>query len=123
MTLDPTAAPFERLAGDKLITCILPKGTGHDILVRLKAEKDIITCVLNSARGIGISTLNEKRSLGPLSEKDVLQVVTPPGRADDLFEWIYFAAGVDKPHGGFMYLNPLTAATSFFLPDVPRELK
>lgn len=119
----PDAALFERLAGDKLITCILPQGTGHDVLVRLKTEKEVVACVLNSARGVGISTPNEKRNLGPLSEKDVLQVVTPPGHADDLFEWIYFAAGVDKPHGGFMYVNPLTAATSFFLPDVLPELK
>lgn len=115
------AAPVDRHLNDKLITCILPRGAGHDMIIRLKAEKEIVTCVLNSARGIGISTLMEIRTIGPLSEKDVLQVTVPADRADELFEWIYFEASVDQPHGGFMYLHPLTAATPFFLPEVPPE--
>lgn len=117
----PTPDRPPRGSGDKLITCVLPSGRGHDILMRLKTEKNVITCVLNNARGIGIATLNEIRNVGPLSEKDVLQLVAPPERADELFEWLYFEAGVDAPHGGFMYQQALAAATVLLLPDLPPE--
>lgn len=104
----------------KLITCLLSKGSALVLLKQLKEEKGITRANVNSARGSGMgSPVGGKKGLGKEIEKDVLTVVVSVQEADDIFEFIYHAAGVGRPHGGFMYMTALAAAVPFLLPDLP----
>ncbi len=91
-------------------------------LVRtLKDDKGIVTANVKNARGVGKLTHAAHRSVGGQTEKQILTVVVPEARADELFEFIYREAKIDQSHGGLMYMCGLAQATPFTLPDVPEE--
>lgn len=105
----------------KLITGIMPKGKGVDILKKLKVEKDIITANIDSARGMGHLTPQAHRGVGEQSEKEILTVVIEKHRADEIFEYIYEIAEIDKPHGGMIFMTRLLMSSPYVLPDLPDE--
>ena len=106
---------------EKLITCILPKGVATPILRRLKEEKGIVTCNINNARGTGRFTHRRVQRLGVVSEKEILNVVTSAERADEIFEFIFYEADINRPHGGMIFMTKLAHASLFELPDLPEE--
>jgi len=105
----------------KLITCILPCGLAFELMEKLKDEKNIITANVNYARGMGKLTPMAHRGVGEQSEKEILQVLVPEERSDEIFEYLYTVADINRPHGGIIYLAKLQAATPFVLPDLPQE--
>jgi nitrogen regulatory protein PII len=106
----------------KLITCILPKGISKEVVKQLKTEKGILTANINNARGVGkITPLAYRGIIGSQSEKEILSVVVPADQADELFEYIYELANINRPHGGLMYMHALTVTTRFTFPDIPVE--
>ena len=106
---------------NKLITCIVPKGKAARVLTGLKTEKGIVTARSSFARGGGRLTSFAERGLGETTEKEMISVVVPADRVDEVFEYLYFEAEINLPHGGLMYVRPLTACTRFVLPDLPEE--
>ena len=42
-------------------------------------------------------------------------------RADEVFEFIFFEADINRPHGGLMFQQPLLATTAFNLPELEEE--
>lgn len=105
----------------KLITSILPKGTGIDVLKKLREEKGIITANVDSARGMGHLTPEAHRGIGEQSEKEILNVVIAADQADEIFEYIYAVAEINKPHGGLIYMTGIQQASPYVLPDLPDE--
>ncbi|HEY5700625.1 MAG TPA: hypothetical protein VIT83_00880 [Gammaproteobacteria bacterium] len=105
----------------KLITAIVPAGKAGPVVQKLRAEKSIITANVQHARGLGHLVTETRRGLGAQSEKDVLTVVVSAEEAESIFEYVYFEAGIDGPHGGIVVMSKLHAATAFSLPDVPEE--
>lgn len=105
----------------KLITCILPQGIAFGVIEKLKDEKNILTANMNNARGMGKLTPLAHRGVGEQTEKEILQVVVPTDRGDEIFEYIYTVADINRPHGGIIYMCKLQQATPFILPDVPEE--
>ena len=105
----------------KLITCILPIGVAHSVVQTLKNEKHIVTANVSNARGLGKLAHHSHRRLGDQSEKQILTVVVPDDRADEIFEFLYHEAQIDRPHGGLVYMSTLERATAFVLPDLPEE--
>ena len=105
----------------KLITGILPKGKGFDVLKKLKGEKGIITANVDSARGMGHLTPEAHRGIGEQSEKEILNVLITAEQADAIFEYIYEISEINKPHGGLIYMTSLQRATAYVLPDLPDE--
>ncbi|MFC1521795.1 hypothetical protein ACFL6Y_05255 [Elusimicrobiota bacterium] len=105
----------------KLITCNLPKGTAKPVIIALKSKYGIITANMNFSRGIGKFTCLIDRGIEECSEKEILTVMAPAAQADEIFEFIFHEAHVDRPHGGMMYMHPLKHNTSFALPDLPKE--
>jgi len=91
------------------------------MLRRLKDEKGITTCKINNARGIGRFTHSSVRRLGDVTEREILEVVTTAKRADEIFEFIFFEADMDRPHGGIIFMTSLGRASHFELPDLPEE--
>ena len=109
------------LTEKKLITCILPHGLALDVVQKLKDEKGIIEANVNNARGRGKPTLQAHRGVGEQTEKEILTVVVPSDQADELFEYIFDMANINRPHGGLIYMCRLKQASSFVLPDVHGE--
>jgi hypothetical protein len=107
------------LPPQKLITCVLSHGVALDVLHRLKDEKGIIEASVNSARGMGKLTPLAHRGVGEQTEKDILNVVVSAAEADDMFDYLFDAAGIDRPHGGLIYMTALGHTTPFVLPELP----
>ena len=106
---------------EKLITSILPKGGAVSILRRLKQEKGVVTCYINNARGTGRFTQQRVRRLGDVSEKEILNVIAHAEHADDIFEFIFYEADINRPHGGMIFMTELARASHFELPNLPEE--
>lgn len=105
----------------KLITCILPKGLARPVLESVKSRFELTTANINSARGIGKITPLKYRGLGGQAEKEILTVLVDAARADEVFEFIYFDADINRPHGGLMTMQALLGTSEFALPDLPSE--
>ena len=106
----------------KLITSILPMGRGHEMLKKLRDEKGIYTANLDTARGMGKLTPDSHRTgAGSQTEKDILNVVIDSDRADEVFEYIYETAQINKPHGGMIFMTRLRQASPYNLPELPDE--
>ena len=102
----------------KLITCILPRGAALDALRKLKDEKGIMAASANSARGMGKLTPLAHRGVGGETEKDILNVLVAADRADELFEYLYDVARINRPHGGIIFMTRLGRTTPFVLPEL-----
>mgnify|MGYP006273667231 FL=1 len=105
----------------KLLTAILPMDVDAlRILKRLKEEQDVLAANLNYARGMGHVT-RDRASTAEVSQREILSVVVPAERADELFAWLFAAADIDRPHGGILFMQPLAETTEYSLPDLPEE--
>jgi len=109
------------LVSSKLITAILPKGVALAVIKKLRDEKDIITANMNFARGTGNLTPLRYRDEVVEREKEILTVVVDEAVSDDIFEYIYVAAEIDKPHAGVIYMHTLQSSTVYQLPDISEE--
>jgi len=106
----------------KLITCILPKGGAMPVLKRLKEELGIVACNINHARGSGRFSPLADRGVGEQTEKEILSVVVDEDQAEAVFEFIFRAAEIDRPHGGIVYQSALVQATQYHIPaELPAE--
>ncbi len=105
----------------KLITCICPKAVAIPMLRRLKDEKGIIAGNVNSARGVGRFTHSRVRRLGIVTEREILEVIATAERADEIFEFLFFEANMNRPQGGIIFMTPLGRTSHFELPDLPEE--
>lgn len=103
----------------KLLTCVLPKGSGPALLHRVSAELGLDTAQLHSARGL---TGSDPLGIFNRVEKEVLTVIVPAARAEEVFLWLYREGEVSTRPGRFLYQAPILGATPFDLPEgVPRE--
>jgi len=109
------------LISQKVITCILPKGRAMKVAKALTKERGLTAVDIHYARGNGRLTPLRYRGIGETSEKEVLTVAVPSEQADDMFEYIYELAEINRPHGGLMYMHGLLAATPYTLPELPEE--
>lgn len=105
----------------KVITAILPKGGSKEVVKKLVHEKGISRINVNFARGAGRLTPLQHRGVGETSEKEILTIIVEEQQADEVFEYVFFEAEINRPHGGLLYQQPLHAATLFNLPDIEEE--
>lgn len=104
----------------KMIQAIIPMGTALPVLKALREEKGLDAANINFARGVGRFVRHSERRLGDDEEKEILSVVVPMDRADEIFEWLFHEANMDRPHGGIVYMLPLSHASAF---SIPADLK
>ena len=104
----------------KMIQAIIPMGTALPVLKALREEKGLDAANINFARGVGRFVRGSERRLGDDEEKEILSVVVPKDRADEIFEWLFHKANMDRPHGGIVYMLPLSHASAF---SIPADLK
>ncbi len=101
----------------RVITCVVSAKTdAQGILRRLKDEKQIFTAGVYHARGVGGSA-HYRSSIAGGQEKNVITVVVSTQRADEIFEFLYEAGELYKPHHGIMYMERLDCTTPLNLRD------
>ena len=101
-------------SGDRILTCLLPRGIGSELRDRLFQELELKRVDVHTARGfIGA----DPAGLFNRVEKEVLTVVVDEDRAEGVFEWIYHEGRVAELEGRFLYMARLDRATPFRLPD------
>lgn len=103
---------------NKRITCILPKGVGLKVVDALLKEKGVTRANVAHARGSDIGDALDRKGMAREVEKEVLEIVVKSGEADEIFEYIYHKANVDRPGGGIMFMAKVSLATPFVLPDI-----
>jgi len=97
----------------KLIVSFLPKGVGSEVVRILHEEKEINSANVSGGRGLSTSG---QVSFGNWAEIDILEVVVDVAREQEIFEFIYDTADMHKRHGGIIFVQKLSRATSFALP-------
>lgn len=116
------ARVMEPLVDSKTIVCVLPKGVAIDVVRALKDEKKIFAANVNNARGAGTMTHRAFSRQIVSTEREVLTVIVPADRQDELFEFIHERAKIGRLHGGLIFQLAAPSATQFLLPeDVPDE--
>jgi len=108
---------MRKLTNHKLITSIMPKGTGRKILHGLRMDYGINTGNINMARGAGKYNPMLKRGIGEQTEKELLTVIVPEEQADEIFDYIYIMAEIGEPHRGIIFQSDLLCASEYPLPD------
>ena len=118
-TQDPGAYP-----DTKLITCVLPdNGRDSELLISLRADKDIITANSFKCRGVHAASGKGKKKL-EVEAVRVLAVVVMADVADEMFSYLYEKAEINQEDNGFMYQSDLVGATPFVLPEgIPDEVE
>ncbi|MCF7821619.1 MAG: hypothetical protein K9M17_04145 [Mariprofundaceae bacterium] len=89
----------------KLITCIVPEANAAKGAAALREKYDLQAINQHFARGIGKSSPLIKRGIGEKTEKVVLTVVVETKIADEVFEFLFNEADIDRPQGGLIYMN------------------
>ncbi len=97
-------------AKQKLITCIVPEANAVQGAAALREKYDLQTINQHFARGIGKSSPLIKRGIGEKTEKVVLSVVVETKIADEVFEFLFSEADIDRPQGGMIFMNAIRVA-------------
>lgn len=106
-----------------LVTCIVQRGSGEAVVnAAMQAGAQGATSFF--ARGTGV----RQRHLGVLGitisdEKEVVYVVVPSDQADYIFEKIYFAAKLDTPGMGIIYMTDLEKMATYIPPEIVAKLE
>ncbi len=102
------------------IVCIVPKGKASSINTGLIEDHGIHSATFHHARGSSKASLTAK-GLGHQREKDVLQVSVRKEIADEIFEYIFFRAGMNQAHGGIVYMTKAPRTSIMSLPEIDAE--
>lgn len=106
----------------RMITCILPKGSGKPLLEALHG-RGITASNMYYARGSDVGDAPGRKGVPDQVEKEIVTVVVESKAAEELFEFIVETAQIDRPGGGLIYQGELRKSVPFILPDVPAEPK
>jgi hypothetical protein len=108
------------LENAKQIVCIVPKGLGRILVEALSTEKGIYNANFSHARGVGRSDVMDK-GVGEQPERDVFAVTVGAEDADDVFEFLYFKAGLDQRDSGLIYMQSTPKTSVMWIPDLPNN--
>jgi len=99
-TTPETTPPFR---GEfRVLICIMPDGKGNEVLEALRRETGVISAFAHHARGIGTHSLRRRVYA---EEKQILTALVDAGRADDVFHFLYYGAGLDTPRAGMIMMG------------------
>jgi hypothetical protein len=99
----------------KLITCFLPSGRGAGVLDRLRREHGVGSASYHHARGVGTGTKRTRHSYVG-AEREVVTVLVPAAQADEVFRFMFFAAGLDEPRAGMIFMERAARAAPLVVP-------
>ena len=116
---------LERDAEGNLITCIVPNdGTNRTLMRALWADMQILRTSSLPVRGLAIlagATLKYREVPEDVMVR-MVSIVVDEAQADQVFDYIYEKANIDRPGGGVITMSGSVTATSYSLPEgVPDE--
>jgi hypothetical protein len=103
----------------KIITCIMPAGRGLELIEQLR-ELGVVSAQVYHARGAGKSS-KRRRGVSLYAEREVVQALVEAARADEVFEFLYAAAEIGRPHAGLLLMEKAMHGIPLVLPDLPDE--
>jgi len=80
----------------------MPAGRGTEVLEALREEIGVISAFAHHARGIGTHSLRQRVYS---DEKQILTALVEAHSADDVFNFLYYSAGLDTPHAGIVMMS------------------
>ena len=86
----------------RVLTCIMPASQGSQVREALRSETGVINTMTHHARGIGTHNLRHRLFA---DEKQILTVLVEAERADEVFRFLYYSAGLDTPHAGMIMMG------------------
>jgi hypothetical protein len=98
----------------RVLTCIMPAGRGTEVLEALRSEIGVISAFAHHARGIGTHSLRQRVYS---DEKQILTALVDAQRADDVFHFLYYSAGLDTPHAGMIMMGHAFRGAGVVPPD------
>ncbi len=98
------------IAKKKLISCIVPEKNAIKGAAGLRERYELQTINHHFARGVGKSSPLVARGVGEKTEKVVLSVAVDAKIADEVFEFLFIEADIDRPQGGMIYMNSIRMA-------------
>jgi nitrogen regulatory protein PII len=108
----------------KLITCVLNSEKVEKVVLHaLYKERQITRANSINCRGFA-SLFEAKTEADDLPRPHfarLIEVIVPEAEADEVFDFIYQKAGLDKPGAGVVFMATLLGASSFSLPRDVRE--
>jgi len=105
----------------KLISCILAKGKAAAVREALIEEKGIHSANIHHGRGVGRYTTLAERGVGEQGEKEIMEISVDGAIADDIFEFVFFTAEINQPHGGVIFMTSLQSASEFIMPEIEEK--
>ncbi|MDB5809538.1 MAG: hypothetical protein JWN94_1660 [Betaproteobacteria bacterium] len=102
-----------------IITCIMPAGRGLELVGQLR-EFGVVSAQVHHARGVGQSS-KQRHGVSHYAEREVVQALVDAARADEVFEFLYAAAGIGQPHAGMLLMEKAVHGVALVLPDLPDE--
>ena len=105
-----------------LITCIVDKGKGEDV-VKAARGAGAGGALIHSARGVGIRERMGLLGIAVEAEKDVVDMLVGSDQAEMVAHSIYSAIDLGRPGGGFVYLTPLESAAIYLPQDIRDRLE
>lgn len=113
------------LEASKQIWAILPDDESliHEVIHALKDEKNILTAHQITCRGIGAVGRPGRGFRAGTRPKALrlLTVIVAADRADEIFDFVFETANVNRPLGGIVFSGPLEGATAFLIPEGVEE--
>jgi nitrogen regulatory protein PII len=104
----------------RLITCVMPAGRGLELIEQLR-ELGVTSAQVHHARGVGQSS-KRRRGVSLYAEREVVQALVAAARADEVFEFLYAAAEIGRPHAGMLFMEKVAHGIPLVLPDLPDEI-
>jgi len=87
----------------KLIISVMPKSVGRKVLLGLREYLGVNMENINGARAAGMYNPMARRGIDEQAEKEMLSVVVPEEKADEIFAYIYALAEIGEPHHGIIF--------------------
>ena len=120
-----TTPRMPELPACKIIHCVFPDdGTDKRVMLELRKKYAIVNTGSANRRGIGVLAQVKTRP-GKLPQARLvkqLYVICPLDQQEEIFDFIFWFADIDKPGRGVVWQQDLTGCSHFELPpDIPDE--
>jgi len=86
----------------RVLLCVMPDGQSKQVLEALHRETGVISAFAHHARGVGTHSLRQRVYF---DEKQIVTVLVDAVRADEVFHFLYYRAGLDTPRAGMIMMG------------------
>ena len=108
---------FTVLTDVSMITCVVQRGKAEEV-VRAAQDAGAQGATIHFGNGSGVRERLGLLGLAVDVEKEIITILVGDDQLDRVFERMYFAAELDLPGAGIIYVTKLDKAATF----VPKEI-